>query len=75
MWAFLGLIGLLVVPLLYGFLRDAFGWNRNKFYGDEMNKQKRNSVEKRYDKAETRTEEVRQHSRNHGNHGGFGGFH
>ncbi|MYL49970.1 hypothetical protein GLV98_10760 [Halobacillus litoralis] len=75
MGVFLGLVGLLALPLLYGYLRDAFGWNRNKFHGDEMNKQKRNSVEKRYDEAEIQKDKVRKHSRNQGNHGGFGGFH
>lgn len=40
MWILIGLFALPGLPLLFGYLRDVFGWNRNKFYGDIANKQK-----------------------------------
>jgi|GEM_PF-6136922 len=54
-WFLMIIISLLVLPLLYGMLRDFFGGNTNRFYGDELNKQRRTKKEEAYDKAHEKT--------------------
>lgn len=50
-WVLLGIFALLGLPLLIGWLRDVFGLNSNRFYGDELNKKRRSKKEKAFDKA------------------------
>ncbi|MFQ3544674.1 hypothetical protein Q7A53_11330 [Halobacillus rhizosphaerae] len=45
--------GLIILPLMMGFLRDAFGSNSNRFYGDELNKTKKSKRGERLDKGIT----------------------
>ncbi|MRH43528.1 hypothetical protein GH741_12645 [Aquibacillus halophilus] len=51
-WVLLSIIAIFTLPILYGIIRDFFGWNNNKFYGDEMNKKKnkKNITDKVYEK-------------------------
>ncbi|MGP4075530.1 hypothetical protein [Halobacillus sp. K22] len=50
-WFLIIFISILALPLLYGMLRD----NSNRFYGDELNKQRRTKKERLYDKAYEKT--------------------
>ncbi|UOQ92981.1 hypothetical protein MUO14_21685 [Halobacillus shinanisalinarum] len=39
-WILLGIVALFALPILFGMVRDYLGFNSNKFYGDEANKNK-----------------------------------
>lgn len=66
MWILIGLLTLLFSPILIMMIRDYFGLNSNRFYGDEANKNKKNKREEAYEKNS-------RHSRSiPNNHGGNG---
>ncbi|WP_028782476.1 hypothetical protein [Thalassobacillus devorans] len=51
MWLFLGLLALLASPIVFMLIREKFGWDTNRFYGDELNKEKRTLKDEAYDKS------------------------
>ncbi|WP_226577479.1 hypothetical protein [Halobacillus litoralis] len=51
MYLILGFVGIIGGLLLFGWIRDELGWNTNKFYGDEANKNKRTPKEEAFDKS------------------------
>ena len=46
----LGFLILLFSPILIMAIRDYFGWNSNRFYGDEANKNKGSKIDEAYEK-------------------------
>ncbi|WP_281659145.1 hypothetical protein [Halobacillus sp. Cin3] len=43
------ILSLLGLPILWGMIRDKFGRNTNRFYGDELNKHQKRGREKVYE--------------------------
>ncbi|MCA0982933.1 hypothetical protein LCL89_02610 [Halobacillus yeomjeoni] len=44
------MIALIAGPLFFAMLKDHFGFNRNRFYGDEANKNKQSKREEAFDR-------------------------
>lgn len=51
MWLFLGLLALLASPIVIMLIREKLGWDTNRFYGDELNKDKYTVKDEAYDKS------------------------
>ena len=74
MWILLGLLLVLLAPLALIFVKDKFGLNSNKFYGDELNKHKRTPKDKAYEKSAHYTNTINHHNQGSSHHQD-GGFH